>query len=100
MNGDSMTSEDGTGIIHGSYVLVDSYDLTSHYGHVHAFQLDDGQYVAKRLRLYRGSPALYSDNPNYVPVPIEFGIRRVGYIYAFTVEGQHFERLGYRSWDA
>lgn len=98
VQGDSMTLPDGSGIPDGAYVLVDTKQELSRDGYVFAFRLEDGEYVAKRLRLYQGRPAMYSDNPTYDPVPIGRGVERMGEIYAFSTNGVDFTRVEYRTW--
>ena len=98
VTGNSMTTPCGTGLPHGAYVLVDTHDLITQSGHVYAFCVPGGDYVAKRLRLHRGRPAMYSDNPDYPPVAITPDVRRVGRIYAATLDGATYQPVGYRSW--
>ncbi|ADV68469.1 S24 family peptidase [Deinococcus maricopensis] len=99
VTGDSMTAPGGAGLPHGAYVLVDTHDLITQTGHVYAFCLPGGEYVAKRLRLHRGRPAMYSDNPTYPPAPLTPDVRRVGRIYATTLDGDTYQPVGYRPWN-
>ncbi|MDL2342606.1 MULTISPECIES: S24 family peptidase [Deinococcus] len=98
VDGDSMTLADGTGITHGSFVLVDRKDLLTDQGHTFAFQLPDGTMVVKRLRLFQGRPAMYSDNAAYPPVQIDPSIRNCGRVYAVSQDGRRWELTRYRGW--
>ncbi|WP_051935337.1 S24 family peptidase [Deinococcus sp. YIM 77859] len=98
VDGNSMTLPDGSGLPHGSFLLVDSHDVISQEGHVYAFRLADGSLVAKRLRLRAGRPAMYSDNPSYSPIVLDREVRRCGRVYAFSLDGRTWEYAGYRPW--
>ncbi|MFC6617959.1 S24 family peptidase [Deinococcus radiophilus] len=95
-DGDSMTLPDGSGITHGSLVLVHGRDVLTERGHCYAFRLDDGTLVLKRLNLYQGRPALHSDNPAYGPLLLDAGIRNLGRVYAYNVAGRGWVSSGYR----
>lgn len=98
VTGDSMTREDGGGLSDGGWVLVDTRDVLTNDGHLGAFQLEDGSLVAKRYGLWRGRPAMHSDNPAYAPLPLHAGIRRIGQVYAYSADGRTWERVGWRGW--
>jgi SOS-response transcriptional repressor LexA len=98
VDGDSMTLPHGDGIPHGAFVLIDTRDLLGESGQTFAFRLPDGALVVKRLRLLRGRPAMYSDNAAYPPVVLDSGIRRLGRVYAASLDGQHWQPTRYRAW--
>ena len=96
VDGDSMTLPDGSGLTHGSLALVNGHDMLTDRGNCYAFRLDDGTLVLKRLNLYRGRPALHSDNPQYSPILLDASIRNLGRVYAYSSEGQGWVSSGYR----
>lgn len=98
VDGDSMTQPGGEGIPHGAFVLIDARDPLGETGHTFAFRLPDGALVVKRLRLLRGRPAMYSDNAAYPPVALDGGVRRLGRVYAYSLDGQVWQPTRYRAW--
>ncbi|MFC6660045.1 S24 family peptidase [Deinococcus multiflagellatus] len=98
ISGDSMTLPDGTGLVQGAWVLVDSHDLFTSDGHVFAFRMPDGSLVAKRYRLLGGRPGMYSDNVAYAPQRLNADIRNQGRVYAYSVDGQAWAFTKYRAW--
>lgn len=99
VTGDSMTREDGSGLVDGAWVLVDTRDPLTHDGHLGAFQLDDGTMVTKRYGLHKGRPSMHSDNPAYEPLPLSAGIRRLGRVYAYSTDGRTWEKVGWKGWN-
>lgn len=96
VDGDSMTLPDGDGMPHGTYVLIDRKDILTDRGYVFAFCLDDGTYVVKRLQLFKGRPAMWSDNTAYAPVHITSSVRNCGRVYATSSDGVTWQPTRYR----
>lgn len=99
VDGHSMTLADGSGIPHGSLVLVDPKDILTEYGHVYAFRLPDGAYAVKRLRLHQGRPAMHSDQEGIGPAVLDGSVRNCGRVYAVSVDGRAWRATGYRGWN-
>lgn len=97
VSGNSMTLPDGDGLPHGAWVLADRHDLITSDGHLYAFRLSDGSMIVKRYRLYRGRPAMHSDNPDYEPVQITSSIRNIGRVYATSLDGKNWTPTRYRA---
>lgn len=99
VDGDSMTLKGGGGIRAEDFVLVDARDVLTDRGQVYAFRLSDGSMVVKRLALWQGRPAMFSDNAAYPPVHLDRSVRNLGRVYAFSADGRHWTPTKYRSWD-
>ncbi|MBZ9752766.1 S24/S26 family peptidase [Deinococcus sp. HMF7604] len=96
VDGDSMTLPDGTGLTHGAYVLVNRREILTERGYVFAFRLADGTHVVKRLQLFNGRPAMWSDNTEYEPVQLTSSVRNCGHVYAMSLDGVAWTSTGYR----
>lgn len=96
VEGDSMTLPDGEGLPQGSFVLVNLDEILSERGYVYAFQLSDGSHIIKRLNLYNGRPAIFSDNAEYSTVTLDRTIRNIGRVYAMSRDGRTWESVKYR----
>lgn len=96
VTGDSMTLPDGTGLREGDWALVDRHDLCTDRGWLYAFQLADGSMVVKRYWLHYGRPAMFSDNPAYLPNQIDSSVRNSGRVYATSSDGRNWTATKYQ----
>ena len=97
VTGDSMTTPDGMGLHEGDWVLIDRTDLCTDRGYLFAFSLPDGSLAVKRLNLYQGRPAMFSDNDAYPPRHVDSSVRNCGRVYATSRDARNWIPVKYRS---